>query len=170
MGHKAFVSTHPPILPRLIDIFFSTTISKKFHVKIVKASVPELFLNVIHHTIEYREKKILQRNEFIDILIELKNELVSNETVNGISSNEIVAQTFLYKLSGFETFYQRYHFACTSWRKIWIFKQESCNMRLKRTRTIQIYRSSVTSFIFFFLCCFWFKPIVHLNCPNICFE
>lgn len=56
--------------------------------------VSEFFLNVVKETIEYREKYSVQRNDFMDLLIKLKND--ETKTGDGrVTFMEIAAQAFV---------------------------------------------------------------------------
>lgn len=62
--------------------------------------VTDFFLNVVKDTVEYRELNNVQRSDFMDLLIKMKN---STNEAERISVNEIAAQCFLFFLAGFET-------------------------------------------------------------------
>ncbi|XP_058816025.1 uncharacterized protein LOC131679332 [Topomyia yanbarensis] len=105
MGKKVFE------LPsgRILKFFFMATFkdfAKKIHIKGTSDDVSEFFFNVVRETIEYREKNNVQRNDFMNLLIQLKEkgELDdSGEKVGTLSLNEVVAQAFVFFLGGFET-------------------------------------------------------------------
>lgn len=83
----------------LISGFMGT--SKKLHVKTIADEVSEFFLGVVRDTIEYREKNNITRNDFMDLLIKIKNEETNDK--ERITINEIAAQAFVFFLAGFET-------------------------------------------------------------------
>lgn len=60
----------------------------------------EFFLRIVYETVEYRETNHITRNDFMDILIKLKN---YKNSADGLTLNEIAAQAFLFFLAGFET-------------------------------------------------------------------
>ncbi|XP_055550780.1 uncharacterized protein LOC129733180 [Wyeomyia smithii] len=105
MGKKVFE------LPsgRLLKFFFMATFkefAKKVHIKGTADDVSSFFFKVVRETIEYREKNNIQRNDFMNLLIQLKQkgELDdSGENVGTLSLNEVVAQAFVFFLGGFET-------------------------------------------------------------------
>lgn len=77
-------------------------LSKKIGVKTVRDDVAKFFMNVVRETVEYREKNNVQRNDFMDLLIKLKNEETSDAS-KAVTLNEIAAQAFVFFLAGFET-------------------------------------------------------------------
>lgn len=66
--------------------------------KTVRDDVSAFFLKAVNDTVDHREKNNIQRNDFMDILIDLKNQKENKLTVN-----EIAAQAFIFFLAGFET-------------------------------------------------------------------
>lgn len=105
MGNKMFE------LPsgRIFKFFFISTfknLARKARMKSVPEDVSEFFFNVVRETIDYREKSHVQRNDFMNLLMQLmeKGELEgSDEKVGTLSMNEVVAQAFVFFLGGFET-------------------------------------------------------------------
>ncbi|XP_053692627.1 uncharacterized protein LOC128741077 [Sabethes cyaneus] len=94
---------------RILKFFFMATFkefAKKMHIKGTADDVSSFFFKVVRETIEYREKNNVQRNDFMNLLIQLKQkgELDdSGEQVGTLSLNEVVAQAFVFFLGGFET-------------------------------------------------------------------
>ncbi|XP_058126451.1 cytochrome P450 6A1-like [Anopheles coustani] len=94
---------------RILKFFFMATFkdfSRRIHIKGTSDEVSEFFFKVVQETIEYREKNNIQRNDFMNLLMQLKNggQLdESGETVGTLSLNEVVAQAFVFFLGGFET-------------------------------------------------------------------
>lgn len=97
-GEKAFIPRYYPPLQILVHGF--KNISKRLRLKIVPDDVSEFFLNVVRETVEYREKNNISRNDFMDILIKLKNDKTSNG-LGALTLNEVAAQAFLFFLAGF---------------------------------------------------------------------
>lgn len=72
-------------------------------------------MNTVKETIDYREKHDVKRNDFMDLIIQLKNkgkvEGADNEGTNGASDEgdnkftieEAAAQSFVFFAAGFET-------------------------------------------------------------------
>lgn len=68
--------------------------------------VSKFFLGTIHETIEYREKNKVERNDFMNLLIQLKNHgkfTDEDKELGKITLDEIAAQCFVFFLAGFET-------------------------------------------------------------------
>lgn len=84
----------------LIEFLLSSNpnFGRRLHVKLIPDDVSEFIRKLVRETIEYRETNNVKRNDFMDMLIELKNE--SN---GSLTLNEIAAHSFLLFKSGLET-------------------------------------------------------------------
>lgn len=71
-------------------------------IKQVRDDVSAFFTEVVRETIETRDKNNITRNDFMDILLKLRNPS-SNDWKDGITSNEIAAQAYTFFINGFET-------------------------------------------------------------------
>lgn len=60
--------------------------------------INDFFINIVRSTVEYREKNNVNRNDFLQLLIDLRNKKDTNFTFN-----EMAAQSFVFFLAGFET-------------------------------------------------------------------
>lgn len=115
-GKKIF---REPSTFELIKQRFATAfpgIFKKLPIKLISNGSEEFFLNIIGDTVTYREKNSVVRNDFIDILIKIKNNK-NDEEKNGHSKHtkvaangeagltleEMTAQAVLFFAAGFET-------------------------------------------------------------------
>lgn len=99
--------------PKFHPVFLSfvmqfQSLSKKLHITMLRKDVSEFFMRIVRETIDYREKNNIRRNDFMDLLIQLKN----NKTLEGdektqipsnLSVEEIAAQAFVFFIAGFET-------------------------------------------------------------------
>lgn len=103
MGKKVFgVRRHSA----LVQFFMATfkDLARTLRMKNNHDDVSEFFLGIVRETIEYREKNGIQRNDFMDLLMEIKNKgRLDGDDVGEISINEIAAQAFVFFLAGFET-------------------------------------------------------------------
>ncbi|CAG9802511.1 unnamed protein product [Chironomus riparius] len=108
---KQFLFT---FMPRLMSIF---------KIKFAPEDVNEFFLKIVREIVDYREKNNYNRNDFMDLLIQLKNqgyvpadkdvvdddekETFENETepktMQKLTFNELAAQAFVFFLAAFET-------------------------------------------------------------------
>lgn len=77
--------------------------SRKLGAKLVRDDVSAFFMNVLRETVEYREKNNVQRNDFLDLLIKLKNDDSGDANSKAVTFNEIAAQAFVFFIAGFET-------------------------------------------------------------------
>lgn len=95
------------VLPRSITAFLN--------IKRMDRNVEDFFMGVVKNTVNYREKNKIRRNDFMQLLLQLKNdgkvEGDENSTVNGNNSqpnetmtmNELASQCFVFFIAGFET-------------------------------------------------------------------
>lgn len=68
--------------------------------RVVHKDVSKFFLNVVKETVEYREKNNVKRNDFMDLLIQLKNHgTLDGADVGKLSLSEIAAQVIQILLS-----------------------------------------------------------------------
>ncbi|XP_055386051.1 cytochrome P450 6a9-like [Condylostylus longicornis] len=101
MGRRLVSKTrHGPLIT-----FFKASFpdfAKKLGFKEFEDVIINFFLKVVKETVEYREKNNIERNDFLNLLIKIKNSPNENE-LHGITIEEIAAQVFLFFLAGFET-------------------------------------------------------------------
>lgn len=77
-------------------------IGRKLHMKALSDDISEFFMKVVRNTVEYREQNNINRDDFMDILIKLKNSTKTDKE-QAITFNEFAAQCFIFFLAGFET-------------------------------------------------------------------
>jgi cytochrome P450 family 6 len=114
-GRKIFQSN---IKSGIRDIFISVApaLASVMKITYVPRDVTQYFKKMVEETVEYRESNNVKRNDFIQLLIEIKNkgtldtEGKTNGTseadnVNdaGLTMNETAAQAFVFFAAGFET-------------------------------------------------------------------
>ncbi|XP_059610502.1 cytochrome P450 6a8-like [Phlebotomus argentipes] len=81
-------------------------LGRNLKMKINKPQVSEFFMRLLKETTEYREQNKIKRNDFLDLLLQIKNtgKLEGDDTDLGkMSFEELAAQTFLFFIAGFET-------------------------------------------------------------------
>ncbi|XP_053698287.1 probable cytochrome P450 6a14 [Sabethes cyaneus] len=82
-------------------------LSRKLGFKQLQSDVTNYFMGVIQNTINYREENKITRQDFLQLLIQLKNkgtiEEHEEESKETITLNEAAAQAFLFFVAGFET-------------------------------------------------------------------
>ncbi|ALC42185.1 Cyp6a8, partial [Drosophila busckii] len=106
MATKAFTEVRNG--PLLTAFHFSfPQLAKKLRVRKTPEDVHQFFMNLVKQTLAYREREQIKRNDFMDMLIELKKTgsftLDSGEVVHGLTVGELAAQVFVFFLAGFET-------------------------------------------------------------------
>ncbi|XP_062552472.1 cytochrome P450 6a8-like [Armigeres subalbatus] len=105
MGKKALTLSSMGFLRRVLSVTFRD-LAKALGVRLSDPVVANFFMNAVRRTIEYREKNKVQRNDFMDLLIKLKNAEPIDEKsdqLGPLTFNEIAAQAFVFFLAGFET-------------------------------------------------------------------
>jgi cytochrome P450 family 6 len=115
-GRKIFdVSIKTAI--RDIVMFLEPTMASILKIPFVPQDVTHYFKNMVKETVEYREKNGVTRNDFIQLLIQLKNKGIGDtekqmngaakpdngKDDNGMTMDEISAQAFVFFVAGFET-------------------------------------------------------------------
>uniref|UniRef100_A0A336KHH7 CSON003180 protein n=1 Tax=Culicoides sonorensis TaxID=179676 RepID=A0A336KHH7_CULSO len=99
MGKKVFL---PPKNNR-IKMFLAMSykkLGKLLKYRVIREEVTNFFMKVVQDTVQYRETHKIKRNDFMDLLLNLKN--TANETER-LTFNEIAAQSFVFWIAGFET-------------------------------------------------------------------
>lgn len=76
--------------------------ARKLHVTMFRKETSDFFMNVVKETVEYREKNNVNRNDFMHLLIQLKNTgaIEGESTTGNVSIEEIAAQAFIFFLAG----------------------------------------------------------------------
>ncbi|XP_073811907.1 cytochrome P450 6a9-like [Musca autumnalis] len=94
---------------RLVIAFMATFVdlARKLHLKQTPDDVEAFFMRIVRETVEYREKNNIRRNDFMDMLIDLKNKkLMKSEhgdDLTNLSLEQITAQASFFFNAGFET-------------------------------------------------------------------
>ncbi|XP_058813402.1 probable cytochrome P450 6a14 [Topomyia yanbarensis] len=86
-------------------------LARIFKVKLTDEGVEKFFIGLTRETVEYREKNNVQRNDFLNLLLQIKNkgELIdhpeegADQADVGLTINELAAQCFVFFVAGFET-------------------------------------------------------------------
>lgn len=95
---------HSPLVIYLMKAFRSY--ANKLGMKQLHDDVSSFFSKVVKDTIEYREKNNVVRNDFMDLLLKLKNTgrlEESGEEIGKLSFEEIAAQAFIFFTAGYDT-------------------------------------------------------------------
>lgn len=78
-------------------------IARKLHVSHLSTDSTDFFMKIVKDTIQYREQNDVSRNDFMHLLIQLKNTgtLDGDSTnIGKITTEEIAAQAFIFFLAG----------------------------------------------------------------------
>lgn len=106
MGKKVFEVRKNTVFERVL-VQLSQSLARRLHVITHHRDVTSFFLNSVRETVSYREKYNVQRNDFMNLLMQLKNEghLGDEPTkqVGRLTINEIAAEAYVFFLAGFET-------------------------------------------------------------------
>ncbi|KAL7737698.1 hypothetical protein ACLKA6_006096 [Drosophila palustris] len=105
-GKKVFTDVRHGLLLTGLMLSFPN-LAVKLRMRIVPQDVHEFFMGLVDETIAYREKEKIKRNDFMEMLIEMKQKgsytLENGEVVKGLEIGELAAQVFVFYLAGFET-------------------------------------------------------------------
>lgn len=104
MGLKVFQQPRNSFVKQLIAVTYPD-FARKLGVKSVRNDVSEFFMKIVKDVVEYREKNNIKRNDFMDLLIQLKNEnevveaREKNKKLGKLTIEEIAAQVFVFFLA-----------------------------------------------------------------------
>lgn len=102
MGKKIFDKPRITRTQRLIITLYKD-LARAIGICNTHQDVADFFLGIVAETVAYRETHGVRRNDFMDLLIELKNRPAEEGELGGLTLNEIAAQAFVFFLAGFET-------------------------------------------------------------------
>lgn len=103
---------------RLVLNFFIPKLNSILNLKGTDKEVEDFMMKIVKENVEYREANNVKRNDFMELLIQLKNygycksseeestdgsKLIENDVVKKLTLNELCAQTFVFFAAGFET-------------------------------------------------------------------
>ncbi|KAG5677849.1 hypothetical protein PVAND_007569 [Polypedilum vanderplanki] len=105
MGTKVFEQPRNNFIKQIIALTYPD-FARKIGIKTVREDVSKFFMKIVKDVVEYREKNNIKRNDFMDLLLQLKEEgTLQNEAHHSgkMTIEEIAAQVFVFFLAGFET-------------------------------------------------------------------
>lgn len=78
---------------------------KYFKVPLFDKDVSDFFYNTVKQTVDFREQNNIERNDFMQMLIKLKNTKgkIDDDNISQITLNQLAAQAFVFFVAGFET-------------------------------------------------------------------
>lgn len=99
MGDRVFRRNR---LRSLYMHFISTfpKLSLRLGLSMTRKDVSEFFTKTVVDNVKYREDNDVKRNDFMDLLIKMKNQGAQEDR---LTINEIVSQSFIFFIAGFET-------------------------------------------------------------------
>ncbi|KAF5307418.1 hypothetical protein FQR65_LT06932 [Abscondita terminalis] len=102
-GAKIFKRTLYGTIKNLFSLI-APEILTFFNVKVLKKDISEFFMNVVNETVKYRETNDVKRNDFLQLLLQMKrNQDDLGTTRTTLTMNELAAQVFVFFIAGFET-------------------------------------------------------------------
>ncbi|XP_070066619.1 uncharacterized protein Cyp6a2 [Drosophila virilis] len=106
MGQKSFTEMRHGIFLTAFSFSFPN-LARKLRMRMIPEDVHQFFMGLVQETIALREKENIKRNDFMEMLIELKQKgsftMDNGEIVTGLDVGELAAQVFVFYLAGFET-------------------------------------------------------------------
>uniref|UniRef100_A0A1I8MI06 Uncharacterized protein n=1 Tax=Musca domestica TaxID=7370 RepID=A0A1I8MI06_MUSDO len=106
MGRKALNEQRYGTLGFVLRFSFPD-LCRRLHMKETLDDVEKYFMQIVQETVDYRERENVKRNDFMDMLIDLKNNKLikdeSGEEFINLTFGQIAAQAFVFLLAGFET-------------------------------------------------------------------
>ncbi|XP_031330486.1 probable cytochrome P450 6a14 [Photinus pyralis] len=101
-GKRALCPTKWEIAKTFLG-FANEKFARRMSVRITPVDVTAFFLNIVEETVKHREENNVQRNDFLQILLELKDSVGENDANKSLTIEELTAQAFIFFLAGFET-------------------------------------------------------------------
>lgn len=85
-------------------IYYLGKYAKLLPIALTDPEVTEFFLRIVRETIDYRKSNKIERNDFMQLLINLKETgKIDDENVGKLTFEQVAAQAYLFFLAGFES-------------------------------------------------------------------
>lgn len=104
-GKRVFENNPLQVL-RVIFILSFQKLARKLRMRFLPEGTNEFFMQLLKDTIQYRDANNVQRNDFLSLLMQIKNTgRIEGDTTDlgKMTFNELAAQVFLFFIAGFET-------------------------------------------------------------------
>nr|AHJ10936.1 cytochrome P450 6FX1 [Chironomus kiiensis] len=104
-GVNTFEKPNHPALVNTFSVAFKD-MARKLHICQVSREIEQFFQGIVHQTVKHREDNGIVRNDFMQLMIQLKNHgKLDGETlsVGKLTMDEITAQCFIFFAAGYET-------------------------------------------------------------------
>lgn len=100
MGLKVFQQPRNSFAKQLIAVTYPD-FARKLGIRTTRDDVSEFFMKIVNDVIEYREKNNVKRNDFMDLLLQLRHEGDAGDDSGklGLTTGEIAAQVFVFFLA-----------------------------------------------------------------------
>ncbi|XP_077300187.1 cytochrome P450 6a2-like [Arctopsyche grandis] len=102
MGKKCFEIDFFKSFRDMMSIY-APWIIKNFKIRLINKDIEDFFVKTITETVKYREENNITRNDFLQLLIDMKKKDELSGNGHCMSLVEITAQVFLFFVAGFET-------------------------------------------------------------------
>jgi len=79
--------------------YLSSLVKFGLPVRVIHPDITEFFIRVVRETVDLREREDIRRNDFMDILLDLKKQ----ENGKVLTVEQLAAQVFVFFVAGFET-------------------------------------------------------------------
>ena len=100
-GKQIFVETKFVMFKRIFGMAFPK-VAKFLNLSTIRMDVADFILKTVEDTIEYREKNNYNRNDFLQLMMKLKNN-PSDPDEKPLTMDEVASQCFVFFGAGFET-------------------------------------------------------------------
>lgn len=100
MGLKVFQQPRNSLIKQMLAVTYPN-FARKIGIKTTREDISQFFMKIVRDVIQYREKNNIKRNDFMDLLLQLKNEKESVDQSGklGLTVEEIAAQVFVFFLA-----------------------------------------------------------------------
>lgn len=101
MGKKIFSFGSGKFLKAVIAQQFRS-LARTLRISLADKEVSQFFIGAVRDTVKYREENKVERNDFMSLLMKLKDDETSKD-MEPLTIEQIAAQAFVFFLAGFET-------------------------------------------------------------------
>ncbi|XP_011194316.2 cytochrome P450 6a9-like [Zeugodacus cucurbitae] len=105
MGRRSFSEErHGPVVSGFLHSF--PNLARRLRMRSINDDISDFFMRIVRETVEYREQNNIKCNDFMSILIDLRNDKKlrgEHGEEKCLTMAEMAAQTFVFFIAGFET-------------------------------------------------------------------
>lgn len=102
MGRNVFEKPNQKIAVMVFAATFKS-LARFLGIQMFSTEMNKFFGKVVKDTVTYRETNNVRKKDFMDIMIQLKNEGNASKGLGALTDNQILAQAFVFFIAGFET-------------------------------------------------------------------